>query len=222
MAQAGVSAGSALARFVVPALEQLHQAPMVALPGAKVCLRTLKAAGFKIAVCSNWGWDLRADLEATGLTADIDFLVTSAQAGFRKPHPWIYQSTLGLAGFTAGEAVFVGDSLRTDVLGPRTAQTVRLCSLAYAGISSGCHSLRHSARIWLVFVIVREDLIHRSGAILDHGPDLEAVNGLGGSAASTSSACSRVSALDGRPGLPLGVSHSRTTFRFTLSRACAL
>jgi FMN phosphatase YigB (HAD superfamily) len=118
--QAGGSIGADLAPRVVPALEQLHQAPMVALPGAAACLRTLKASGFAIAVCSNWGWDLRQDLEATGLTADIDVLVTSARAGWRKPHPRIYRSTLGLAGFGAGEAVFVGDSFRTDFLGPRS------------------------------------------------------------------------------------------------------
>ena len=119
--QAGGSIAADLAPRVVPALEQLHQAPMVPLPGAAACLRTLRAHGFVIAVCSNWGWDLHEDLEATGLTADVDVFVTSAQAGWRKPHPRIYQSTLDLAGFDAGEAVFVGDSFRTDFLGPRSA-----------------------------------------------------------------------------------------------------
>jgi putative hydrolase of the HAD superfamily len=92
---------------IVPALEQLHQAPMIALPGAVGCLRKLRAAGFAIAVCSNWGWDLRADLESTGLLEEIDVLVPSAQAGFRKPHPRIYESTLALSGFAAEEAFFV-------------------------------------------------------------------------------------------------------------------
>jgi putative hydrolase of the HAD superfamily len=119
--EAGVSTGSGLAARVVPALEQLHQATMMAMPGAGSCLGMLKAAGFTIAVCSNWGWDLREDLEGTGLTVNIDVLVTSAQAGYRKPHPRIYGSTLDLAGFAANDAVFVGDSLRTDVLGPEKA-----------------------------------------------------------------------------------------------------
>jgi putative hydrolase of the HAD superfamily len=119
--QGGLAADASLAACVVPALEQLHQAPMVALPGAAACLRSLRSAGFTIAVCSNWGWDLAADLEGTGLTGDIDVLVTSAQAGCRKPHRRIYQETLDLAGFGAADAVFVGDSLRTDVEGPRRA-----------------------------------------------------------------------------------------------------
>jgi putative hydrolase of the HAD superfamily len=130
--EAGAAAGSDLGGWVVPALEQLHQAPMVAMPDAGSCLATLKAAGFTIAVCSNWGWDLREDLESTGLTAYVDVLVTSAQAGCRKPHPRIYGSTLEAAGFAADDAVFVGDSLRTDVLGPEKAgiRSVLLASAA--------------------------------------------------------------------------------------------
>ena len=92
---------------------------MAALPGAVECLRTLRAAGFAIAVCSNWGWDLRDDLQGTGLVGQIDVFVPSAQAGFRKPHPQVYRSTLARAGFAAEHAVFVGDGLNTDVLGPR-------------------------------------------------------------------------------------------------------
>lgn len=110
-----------LAPRVVPALEQWHQAPMVALPGAADCLASLKQAGFAIALCSNWGWDLAADLAGTGLAGHIDVLMTSAEAGYRKPHTRIYQATLDLAGFRAEDAIFVGDSLRTDALGPQRA-----------------------------------------------------------------------------------------------------
>ncbi len=110
-----------LAPRVVPALEQWYQAPMVALPTAADCLARLKRAGFAIALCSNWGWDLAPDLAGTGLAGYIDVFVTSAQAGYRKPHTRIYQATLELAGFRAEDAVFVGDSLRTDALGPQRA-----------------------------------------------------------------------------------------------------
>jgi FMN phosphatase YigB (HAD superfamily) len=111
-----------LAPQVVPALEQWHQAPMVALPGAGDCLARLKRAGFAIALCSNWGWDLAADLAGTGLAGYIDVFVTSAEAGYRKPHERIYQATLEMAGFRAEDAVFVGDSLRTDAVGPQRAR----------------------------------------------------------------------------------------------------
>ena len=110
---------ASLAPHVIPALEQWHQAAMVALPGAADCLAELRQAGFTIAVCSNWGWDLASDISTAGLAADIGVSVTSAQAGYRKPHPHIYHDTLERAGFSAQDAVFIGDSLRTDVLGPR-------------------------------------------------------------------------------------------------------
>src|SRR6266849_4577531 len=92
---------------------------MVALPTAADCLARLKRAGFTIALCSNWGWDLAADLAGTGLAGYIDVFVTSARSGYRKPHPRIYQATLELAGFGVEDAVFVGDSLRTDAVGPQ-------------------------------------------------------------------------------------------------------
>lgn len=117
----GLRVNSNLARCVVPALEQLHQAPMVALRSARSCLKQLKAAGFTIAVCSNWGWDLVTDIAGTGLLEYIDYPVSSAQVGWRKPDPRIYRSVLALAGCAATDAVFVGDSLRTDVLGPQGA-----------------------------------------------------------------------------------------------------
>ena len=121
LAQVGAGWDAELAPCVVPALEQLHQAPMVGLPQAADCLAMLKGAGFNIALCSNWGWDLTTDLAGSGLLGWIDVLVTSAQIGYRKPHPRIYQATLDRAGFSAADAVFVGDSLRTDALGPQRA-----------------------------------------------------------------------------------------------------
>jgi putative hydrolase of the HAD superfamily len=106
---------------IVPALEQMYQAPMVQMPGAEDCLARLKQAGCTIAVCSNWGWDLRPDLRPTGLSSYIDSYVTSARVGVRKPHPGIYQATLDGNDSCAANAVFVGDNVRTDVLGPQTA-----------------------------------------------------------------------------------------------------
>ena len=95
--------------------------PVRTLPGAEDCLARLKNAGYKIAVCSNWGWDLRADLRPTGLAGYVDTYVTSAQVGFRKPHPRIYRAALDANHARAENALFVGDNVRTDVLGPQNA-----------------------------------------------------------------------------------------------------
>jgi len=110
-----------LAAHVIPALEQWHQAPLEPFPDVAACLAALRSANIAVAVCSNWGWDLADDLAEAGLAGMIDLVVTSAQAGCRKPHPHIYETVLDLAGVPAAQAVFVGDSLRTDVAGPEEA-----------------------------------------------------------------------------------------------------
>ena len=137
---------------------------MIPLPGAAACLRTLKAHGFAIAVCSNWGWDLRENLEATGLTAHVDIFVTSAQAGWRKPHPRIYQSTLDLAGFDAGEAVFVGDSIRTDFLGPRSAGIRPVLLASDAGKAFGGERAASLAAVARLLITGRPDTGYPGGA----------------------------------------------------------
>ena len=82
-------------------------------------LRELRARGLTLAVCSNWDWHLDRAMEQAGLTDRVDILVTSAQAGARKPHPRIFQHTLEVCGgVDPSDVVFVGDSWGPDVEGP--------------------------------------------------------------------------------------------------------
>ena len=46
-------------------------------------------------------------------------VVSSAWAGARKPHPRIFEATLGKLGVAASDALFVGDTWGPDVVGPR-------------------------------------------------------------------------------------------------------
>jgi putative hydrolase of the HAD superfamily len=91
---------------------------LVVFPEVPPVLAELRRRGLAIAVCSNWGWDLDAALQATGVAPLIDVAVTSARAGYRKPHAAIYESVLTALGVPAPDALFVGDSWRPDVLGP--------------------------------------------------------------------------------------------------------
>ena len=63
----------------------------------------------------------RGVLDEAGLTSRVDFAVTSARAGVRKPHPLIFRRALDLAGVGPAEAMFVGDSWEADVGGARSA-----------------------------------------------------------------------------------------------------
>lgn len=94
---------------------------LVVFPEVPPVLAELRRRGLAIGVCSNWGWDLDAALQATGMAPLIDVAVTSARAGFRKPHAAIYGSILKALGVEARDAIFVGDSWKPDVLGPISA-----------------------------------------------------------------------------------------------------
>lgn len=81
-------------------------------------LAELRRRGVTLAVCSNWDWDIDRAVAAAGLDHLLDVVVTSAQAGARKPHPRIFDHTLERCGVGAHEALFVGDSFYPDVEGP--------------------------------------------------------------------------------------------------------
>jgi putative hydrolase of the HAD superfamily len=90
-------------------------------PDAAPALAELRAAGLRLAVVSNWDCSLRAVLGGLGLAAAVDAIVVSAEVGARKPDPRIFRVALEQLGCEAGDALFVGDSLETDVLGARAA-----------------------------------------------------------------------------------------------------
>lgn len=115
--ECGVAAGER--DVLVDALVDVdRRTSMVVFPEVPSVLAELRRRGVAIGVCSNWGWDLEAALQATGVDALIDVAVTSARVGYRKPHAAMYESILGALGVDAPEAIFVGDSWEPDVLGP--------------------------------------------------------------------------------------------------------
>jgi putative hydrolase of the HAD superfamily len=84
-------------------------------------LAELGRRGITVAVCSNWDWDLDGAMQSAGLADLADVVVTSAQAGARKPHPRIFRHTLDRCGLDPADAVFVGDTWEPDVTGPLAA-----------------------------------------------------------------------------------------------------
>lgn len=91
-------------------------------PGLGACMSFLKTAGLVTGVGTNMTADYQyAKLERLGLTQSIDFVVTSEEAGVEKPDRGFFDLCVKKAGCAAGECVFVGDSLRHDVLGAKQA-----------------------------------------------------------------------------------------------------
>jgi len=92
-----------------------------AVAGRAELLATLRARGLRLGIVSNTttrGALLTAMLERFGILHFFDTVVYSSETGVRKPHAAIYEAALAGLRVAPSEAVFVGDRLREDVLGP--------------------------------------------------------------------------------------------------------
>jgi HAD superfamily hydrolase (TIGR01662 family) len=89
-------------------------------PGIHEVLRWLKDRGTRLAIVSNTivpGVTLDDHLRREGLLDSFPHRIYSCDTRYRKPHPRIYQEALRQVGVEAGETVFVGDTLKTDIKG---------------------------------------------------------------------------------------------------------
>ncbi len=80
-------------------------------------LEVLRAHGLRLAVVSNWDRRLNTLMEGLGLSAHVAFVLTSAEAGVRKPHPRIFALALDRLGTHPEQTIHVGDSYDDDYLG---------------------------------------------------------------------------------------------------------
>ena len=80
-------------------------------------LARARRAGLRLAVCSNLAAEYGPAVH--GLLPDLDAYVLSYEVGLAKPDPAIVRRVCDALGCAPGEVVFVGDSKRCDVDGPR-------------------------------------------------------------------------------------------------------
>jgi putative hydrolase of the HAD superfamily len=90
-------------------------------PDVRSCLARLRAAGHQTALVSNFDHWLHDILEANELSAFFDTVVVSAEVGLQKPDPEIFALSCARLGRRPGDCVYVGDSVRIDVLGSAAA-----------------------------------------------------------------------------------------------------
>lgn len=94
-------------------------------PGAREVLSELKSRGVLMGVVSNWDFRLKHALEEAGLLPSFEFVLSSAQAGWEKPAPQIFEQGLELARrrqptLQARDCFYIGDHYEKDVLGARS------------------------------------------------------------------------------------------------------
>jgi len=92
-------------------------------PDARSSLQRLQTAGVRLGLLSNAGddEDVRILTREAGVAPLLDFIVTSAQVGFRKPDPRTFQAALAHWDLLPSQIAMVGDRLDADIAGGNRA-----------------------------------------------------------------------------------------------------
>lgn len=93
-------------------------------PDAIPLLDSLHGRGLRLGLCSNAPYrveSLHAQLAFLGLDGHLDAVTFSAEVGWRKPSPRIFEAALAALGTSAKDTVMVGDSETADVTGAHAA-----------------------------------------------------------------------------------------------------
>jgi putative hydrolase of the HAD superfamily len=96
-------------------------APWELLPGARETVLQLRAEERRLGIISDTDARLLDVLEALGLRSAFECIALSSRLGASKRDGALFPAALALAGVSAHDAVHVGDTLRADVEGARSA-----------------------------------------------------------------------------------------------------
>ena len=97
----------------------LYHAPrnVFLFPGALETLACL-AENYQLHIITNGFQEVQyIKLETSGMDRYFDQIITSEEAGVKKPDPWIFHYALQKAGALASESLMVGDDVEVDVAG---------------------------------------------------------------------------------------------------------
>ena len=104
----------------VAALQRACLPGVSLLPGAAQTLADLRLRGYRLGIVSNAAYPpfLRWVLERFDLARYFEQVAISAEAGWRKPGPEIFQSALRSMNLRASATLYVGDDYEKDVAAP--------------------------------------------------------------------------------------------------------
>ena len=112
-------------------------------PDARNCLRTLRAAGYRIGIAGNQPIEAEAAIAAMDL--DVDFITSSAWLGIEKPAPRFFVEIARLVEARPAEIAYVGNRLDNDVVPARDAGMVGV--FIQRGPWGRIHAKRDEARL---------------------------------------------------------------------------
>jgi FMN phosphatase YigB (HAD superfamily) len=123
LAARSVEASPQMARDICAALAIPLNGFIEPVPEARGALEAAKALGLRMVVCSNTvvrsSADYMRDFTDFGLDSFFDAYITSLDAGFRKPHPAMFEAGLKALGTTPAETAMIGDRPDRDIAGAR-------------------------------------------------------------------------------------------------------
>ena len=123
-------------------------------PQAIPTLDELRGRGLRVGLCSNAPYRVRSmheQLDHFGIAAHLDSVTFSAEVGWRKPSPRIFEAALGALGARAEATVMIGDSIDDDIGGARAAGMLAVlvrrdpferAATPRAGVFATVHELR--------------------------------------------------------------------------------
>lgn len=91
------------------------------MPGCMDLIKTMHDAEKKVGVISNSDPSLEEVLKEMDLLDKFDFIITSYEAGFPKPHKTIFQRALDVYKVQPHEALHIGNTYEIDYVGARDA-----------------------------------------------------------------------------------------------------
>jgi HAD superfamily hydrolase (TIGR01662 family) len=106
-------------RAGVQAMYAVTQSNWLPEPDALPTLQLLKDRGYRIGLISNAADDdnTQALIDKGMFRPYLEYIISSAAFGMRKPHPDIFRSALQHFGVPPDEALMVGDNFEADIVG---------------------------------------------------------------------------------------------------------
>ncbi len=118
--EAGIDASQKLIASILSKWQQVDF-KMVLFDDVIPALTHLGELELILGLISNVDRDITPLCQELGLSALLQVVVTSQEAGFNKPQPEIFQEALKQAGVSSSEAIYVGDQYQIDVVGANEA-----------------------------------------------------------------------------------------------------
>jgi len=119
-------------------------------PGIVDFLNTLKSMNIKSGIVSNNAFNaktLEYELNKNGLLEYFEFVISSADYGIRKPHPFLFEVAIQKTGCECKDIWFIGDSIDNDFYG---SKKVGMVPFLYSNSNSEKYIEENNISSWYV------------------------------------------------------------------------